>query len=174
MIKKLSMMKVALCLLLIASFVTVMFHQCHVSEGMRDVERANRIQGWKVNFENVDRIQIQYGSNSYEVFHDDDFFYTVRDRLNPFSRDGFFGDAMVDVTMLELVIKVVYYVGERELFEAGIYLVPENMNLYSVERMISYFNDSRVVIVLDKAGWFGGLDERTINLNNILLRECGP
>ena len=170
--KKRLLKKSITILLYIALVVMVLlFNQFYVSESRRDWERVNRISSWQTAFKYVDKIKLFHASNIYEISNDNNYFATVRDKLNPFARSGFFGDSRVDINKLEYVMRVVYYVGEKAFFEVGIYVVPESVYIYSVARMTSYFNGFKVIVVLDTAGWFGGLGEYILSLDKLFV-EC--
>ena len=166
-------------------FVLIMLlSNLYVQLDRRQMEQNFQIL-WRIrDFEQVDRIQIYYNSNSYEIAYGDNHFFVMRDRLIPFSyRISYYeGSRRVSVfphgeprisrrsmRRLELTMRIAYYIGDERLFEVGVYAVPENMYLYSVEQAVSIFNDTRVVVVLNRSGrLFGNFNESVLNLDEIL------
>ena len=128
------------------------------------------MHGWVLSFADVDAIEVNHGG-AIQRFSANDYaeFDVLKSLLNPFasaviiddnmSTSGFHGNQNVDLNSLEWAAGISYFIGDEELFDADVYVVPDGIFFHGINEMAFSFNGQRAVVVLDASGWFGAFYE---------------
>ena len=161
---------VALIVILISMAIYAQIDARRARESTLYIETSQEIWEWYSHYQYVDMIAVSHNSVIHRFCTADNHpqFNNIKTILSPFGRSGFGGDEAIDMNILENIMQIAYYVGTRKLFEAGVYILPGNIDFHSLERRVTYINGSNAVVVLDSNGWFGGFEERAIDIYSII------
>jgi len=137
----------------------------------RDFVLLQEIHRWQESYMYVDRIVVSHGSALHDVSSADNYlhFNSVQTRLNPFGRYDTLSGSTIDMRWLEHLMPISYYIGDDQLFDVGVYLVPAGFDLHhTTSRRVSRINGNRVLVVLDRSGWFGAFEDYVLDIDDIL------
>lgn len=158
----------------VAFMIATAFNERDLRQTREVIAAMDERHRWAMDFDYVvDKIQIFYDSNVYEISaaENPEAFTELRAILNPFGRrthgrdHGFVMEPRMDTRSLEKILQIVYFVEGGELFSVQVYLAPAEVALYgAVRQMVSRFNGLRGIVVLDRDGFFGAFGQVEICL----------
>ena len=160
---------------LLGVFIGITTNSVRTNRARREIAIVNEIRGWRADFSQVDRISVQLGTAYMVTSRDEsaeDFAYDSA-MLYPFARGEILGNSMVDFSRMNEIGRIVYYVGDVELFSASILQVQPNREWIGIEQNASYLNGMRVVVLLGytrSVGWLGGFSGVNLDFGRLFDR----
>jgi len=151
-------------------------------DARQEVETLNEVHRWVASYEYVDKISVYYNSalHIFSLAEHGDRFEEIKDVLNPFIRTAvrFSGNVEgtpININRLESLAQITYHINDIELFYVKVYLVPENINRYVIERLVSLYEGERAVVVVSITRhrgrpnvWLGQLGVSVLDMQEIL------